>query len=77
MTIEQIGEHLSGTVTTPPSMTVYNYYLKYLPVNNDFNEQIVVVSELDYVVALAGDQGTVGLGTFLGQHNRPSALVSY
>jgi hypothetical protein len=59
--LEQIGKHLSGEVTTPDRGPVYNYYLKYLPNENELISRLTSIQELDYVVALAGDQGTVGL----------------
>jgi hypothetical protein len=60
VTIEQIGKHLSGDVTRAPQGPVFNYYLKYLPNTNDVVSRLTSIQELDYVVALAGDQGTVG-----------------
>jgi hypothetical protein len=59
--LEQIGKRLKGEVTSQDRGPVYNYYLKYLPNQNDMISRLTSIQELDYVVALAGDQGTVGL----------------
>jgi hypothetical protein len=63
-TVDQIGKRITGEANNLPNLPVQNYYLKYLATTNNFIERLVVIQELDYVVALAGDQGTVGLEKF-------------
>jgi hypothetical protein len=61
VTFEQIGRRLTGEITNTTPEPIFNYYLKYIKNPNTFTERFVGIQELDYVVALAGDQGPVGL----------------
>ncbi len=60
LTLEQIEKRVTGEYVGVPSVAMGNYYLHYLRAQNDFTGRLVNVQQLDYMVALAASQGTLG-----------------
>jgi hypothetical protein len=59
-TMDQMKKKLTGEINLASKTQAFNYHLKYLKNQNMFVERAVNVQQLDYVVALAADEGTIG-----------------